>query len=62
MEFCCFLSNLNMNQPYVYIYPFPTKYTKIYFQILFCLSYACLSLHQCHIILVYYGFMTHFNI
>ena len=22
-EFCCFLSNLNMNQPYVYIYPLP---------------------------------------
>ena len=21
IEFCCFLSNLNMNQPYVYIYP-----------------------------------------
>ena len=22
-EFCCFLSNLNMNQPQVYIYPLP---------------------------------------
>ena len=22
-EFCCFLSNLNMNPPYVYIYPLP---------------------------------------
>ena len=22
-EFCCFLSNLNMNQPWVYIYPLP---------------------------------------
>ena len=21
--FCCFLSNLNMNQPYIYIYPLP---------------------------------------
>ena len=24
-EFCCFLSNLNMNQPYVYIYPLPSE-------------------------------------
>ena len=23
IEFCCFLSNLNMNQPYVYVYPLP---------------------------------------
>ena len=23
MEFCCFLSHLNMNQPSVYIYPLP---------------------------------------
>ena len=23
-EFCCFLSNLNMNQPQVYIYPLPS--------------------------------------
>ena len=24
-EFCCFLSNFNMNQPYIYIHPLPFK-------------------------------------
>ena len=24
-KFCCFLSNLNMNEPYVYIYPLPLE-------------------------------------